>query len=121
MAESYYTPPHTLTSGPEQWTNGYIVYQFEFEGVPFKLMQRLCSSPEDEEYTYIVVEDRLADGQSFREFEHPWLYKFPPTLAGTITVEAAVQILNMAKGYYNRGVERGHAKAQADIRSAMGL
>jgi len=120
MSEHYTLPPHTITSGPEQWSNGYVVYQFEFAGIPFKLMQRLCKTPEEEEYTRLYVEDYV-NGARFREHEHPWLYKFPPTFPGTVTVEAAVQILNMAKNYFERGTEYGYANAQRDIRTALGI
>lgn len=121
MGEHYTLPPHTITSGPEEWSNGHIVYQFEFAGVPFKLMQRLCKKPEDEEYTYLHVEDHRSDGDRFMSYKHPWLHQYPPTFPGTVTVETAVQLLNMAKSYYERGAEHGYANAQADIRKAIGI
>lgn len=116
-------PNYKITKGPEQWTNGYMVWEFEVWGVPFKLMQRICKTPEEAEYTSLHVEEWGSEGYVPRALAEnaPWLEKYPPNFPGTITVEGMIQIMCFAKIHHQAGAERGKVAKALEIRKALNL
>lgn len=125
LKEEYRLPDYEITKGPEHWNNGYMVTNFEVFDVPFKIMQRIMTDPDDLEYTSLHVDMniRMSDGLYFEycPSKYPWLDKYPPRFPGLITVEAAVQIINFAHEHYYSGIERGKIQKQIEVRELLGI
>lgn len=121
MFSSDRMPKYSIRKPPEQWSNGHMVHYFEYAGVPFKLMQRMMQDADEEEYTYLHVDDHKVGPDRFIASDHRWLNQYPPTFHGIISVESAVIILNMAHSYFERGRECGLADKQYEIKKVLGI
>jgi hypothetical protein len=96
-------PEHTIVTPMEQWNNGYFVTVFEWRGLHWQPMQHGVHGP-----------DALYTRLNYNMHYHlEW--------DGIISVEAAVQILDMLSKVHAAGVDHGRADMQKDIRKMIGM
>jgi hypothetical protein len=113
-----------ITKPVEEWSNGLLVSEFKALGLTWDLKRsipRVVFGEDEPPYTYLKV--AYADERKVKEdpaFE--WLrdYHFP-TLPGTVDPESAAMFLGMMLSMWARGRDYGYAKAQRDIRKAIGI
>jgi hypothetical protein len=111
-------PKFTITKPREHWSNGYFVTYFQFAGVEFKLMQ--ADGKRNELDTNLYVEDRAPN--KIHEPEHRWIKgRYFQKFDGLMSVECAVQILQLFRMFYATGVGDGKEDAKKDFRKAIGL
>jgi hypothetical protein len=118
-------PEHTIVTPMEQWKNGYFVTVFEWRGLHWQLMQHGVHGP-DALYTRLNYKSRNGDSNILWKNEAAWRFLFPNMhyhleWDGIISVEAAVQILDMLSKVHAAGVDHGRADMQKDIRKMIGM
>lgn len=117
-------PDHTIVKPMEQWSNGYFVTVFEWRGLHWQLMQHGVRN-DDTLYTRLNYEARNGDTNII--WDNPeWRFMFPNRQYhlewdGIISVEAALQILELLFDAHKEGVADGRKDQQRDFRIMIGM